>query len=43
VRFLIGHTRHGAQGERPGGCGKEEVLWHDHIVFDITIPYSMLL
>lgn len=27
-RFLIRHTRNGAQRERPGGCGKEEVLRH---------------
>lgn len=26
--FLIRHTRNGAQRERPGGCGKEEVLRH---------------
>ena len=28
MRFLIRHTRNGAQGERPCGCGKEEVLRH---------------
>jgi hypothetical protein len=28
MRFLIRHARNGAQTERPGGCGKEEVLRH---------------
>jgi hypothetical protein len=36
--FLIRHARHGAQGERSGGCGKEEMLRHDHIVSDMSIP-----
>jgi hypothetical protein len=31
MRFLIRHARDGAQGERPGGCGKEEVLRHRRI------------
>src|ERR1700730_17220335 len=26
--FLIRHARNGAQGERPCGCGEEEVLRH---------------
>ena len=29
MRFLIRHARNGAQRERPGGCGKEEVLRHN--------------
>lgn len=28
VRFLIRHTRNGAQTERPCGCGEKEVLRH---------------
>jgi len=27
-RLIVRHTRHGAQRERPGGCGEKEVLGH---------------
>jgi hypothetical protein len=35
VRFLIRHARHGAQGERLGGCGKEEMLSHVSTKYDV--------
>jgi hypothetical protein len=40
-RLLIRHARNGAQRERPGGCGEEEVLRHDAIIgVTNTIEYD---
>ena len=42
-RLIVRHAGHGAQGERPGGCGKEEVLRHDHLVSEMTISQTICL
>jgi hypothetical protein len=39
MRFLIRHARNGAQGERPCGCGEEEVLRHHQ--YRWVIPSNM--
>ncbi len=36
-RFIIRHARDDAQGERPCGCGKEEMLGHGTTVFDAVV------
>ena len=40
-RLIVRHAGHGAQGERPGGCGEEKMLCHYRQRFSLTLWVSV--